>query len=147
MKKDYICEFAEKNLSEKRKIHTDGVRKTAALLAERFGADPEKADIAALCHDIYRGKTVDEINDYVNKIGLDTKYINNPNLAHGKIAAYVMESELGIDDGDILNAVKYHTTGRAGMSLLEKIIFIADAIEPGRDYPGVEEIRKRLITI
>ncbi len=142
MKKDCICEFADKNLSEKRKIHTEGVRKTAAILAERFGADPEKADIAALCHDIYRGKTVDEINNYVNNIGLDKKYINNPNLAHGKIAAYIMENELGICDEDILNAVKYHTTGRAHMSMLEKIIFVADAIEPGRAYPGVEEIRK-----
>ena len=61
---------------------------------------------------------------------------------HGKIAAEVMKRDWGIKDEDVINAVKNHTTGRQGMSLLEKIIFVADAIEPSRDYPGVDKLRE-----
>ncbi|HUM56656.1 MAG TPA: bis(5'-nucleosyl)-tetraphosphatase (symmetrical) YqeK, partial [Bacillota bacterium] len=68
--------------------------------------------------------------------------IQNPDLSHSKIAAFLMEKELDIRDEDVLNAVKYHTTGRANMSKLEKVIFLADSIEPGRDYPGIEKIRE-----
>ena len=73
-------------------------------------------------------------------------YLDNANLAHGPIAAKIMKRDYGITDPDLLNAVRYHTTGRAGMSLLEKVLYLADAIEPGRNYPGVEEIRKRAET-
>ena len=75
-------------------------------------------------------------------LGLPKRYMDNPNLAHGKIAAIIMERDYGISDSDILNAVSFHTTGRPAMSLLEKIIYIADAIEPNRSYPGVEEVRE-----
>ena len=67
--------------------------------------------------------------------------MDNPNLSHGKVAAVIMKRDFGIEDEDIVNAVSFHTTGRAGMSKLEKIIFLADAIEPGRNYPTVDEIR------
>lgn len=136
--KDYI----EKNLSEKRRIHTEGVRKTAIELAKLYGADEKKAEEAALFHDMYRGLSAEILNGYVKQLGLDDKYLNNCNLAHGKIAAVAMRDDFDIQDPDILNAVSYHTTGRPGMSKLEKIIYIADAIEPNRDYPGVEQLRK-----
>ena len=131
--KDYI----EKNFSEKRKIHTEGVRTTAIELAKRYGADPQKAEIAALFHDMYRGVSENSLNYYVKHLGLDSKYLNNCNLAHGKIAAIIMQRDFEIEDPDIINAVSYHTTGRPGMSLLEKIIYIADAVEPNRSYLGV----------
>ena len=67
---------------------------------------------------------------------------NNPNLAHGKIAAVVIQRDFGVTDPDIIQAVSYHTTGRPEMSLLEKIIYIADAIEPNRFYPGVDALRE-----
>ena len=127
--KDYI----EKNLSEKRRIHTEGVRKTAIELAKLYGADEKKAETAALFHDMYRGLSGETLNGYVKQLGLDDKYLNNCNLAHGKIAAAAMQSEFDIHDPDILNAVSYHTTGRPDMSKLEKIIYIADAVEPKRD--------------
>ena len=116
-------------------------------LAEKYGPLDEelrqKAELTALFHDMYRGVSTDVLNYYVKHLGLDeTRYKNNANLAHGKIAAAVMEREYGITDKDMLNAVSFHTTGRSGMSLLEKIIYIADAIEPNRSYPGVEELRK-----
>lgn len=137
-----IKEYIEKHLSEKRRVHTEGVRKTAVELARLYGADEKKAETAALFHDMYRGLSAEILNGYVKQLGLDDKYLNNCNLAHGKIAAVAMQEDFGIQDPDILNAVSYHTTGRPGMSKLEKIIYIADAIEPNRDYPGVEQLRK-----
>lgn len=142
MNTDSINSYIEKNFSEKRKIHTEGVRKTAIRLAEKYGADPKKAEVAALFHDMYRGVPVNALNYYVKHLGLDRRYMDNCNLAHGKIAAIIMKRDYGIEDSDILNAVSFHTTGRAGMSLLEKIIYIADAIEPSRRYPGVDELRE-----
>ncbi|MCI5688086.1 bis(5'-nucleosyl)-tetraphosphatase (symmetrical) YqeK [Anaerovoracaceae bacterium 42-11] len=142
MNTDSIKTYIEKNFSEKRKLHTEGVRVTAIDLAKKYGADPEKAETAALFHDMYRGVSVDVLNYYVKHLGLSETYLNNSNLAHGKIAAIVMERDFGITDPDIINAVSYHTTGRPAMSVLEKVIYIADAIEPNRNYPGVEAIRK-----
>ena len=129
-------------LSDKRRVHTLGVRDTALALADRYGTDPEKAEIAALAHDLYRGLRGEELNKTVKELGLPDKYLDNPNLAHGKIAAIMLEKKYGVEDRDILNAVSFHTTGRKNMSTLEKIIFLADAIEPGRNYPGVEEVRE-----
>ncbi len=144
-----ICDYIEKNFSEKRKIHTEGVRQTAMRLAEKYGFGEagivEKAEIAALYHDMYRGVPVDVLNYYVKHLGLDEKrYKDNPNLAHGKIAAVVIQRDFDEKDEDIINAVSYHTTGRPGMSLLEKIIYIADAVEPNRVYPGVQALREIL---
>jgi len=118
---DCIKSYIEKNYSEKRKLHTYGVYDTVRELAGLYGADAEKAGIAALFHDMYREKG---------------------DLEHSKAAASAMEKDFGIEDEDILNAVRFHTTGRAGMSTLEKVVFLADAIEPSRDYQGVEEIRE-----
>ena len=144
-----ICEYIEKNFSEKRKIHTEGVRQTAMKLAEKFGeGNPElveKAELAALYHDMYRGVPVDVLNYYVKHLDLDEKrYKDNANLAHGKIAAIVIQRDFDEKDQDIINAVSYHTTGRPEMSLLEKIIYIADAVEPNRSYPGVQSLRETL---
>ena len=127
-----ICEYIEKNFSEKRKIHTEGVRQLAMKLAQQYGegdaALVEKAEAAALYHDMYRGVPVDVLNYYVKHLELDEKrYKDNPNLAHGKIAAIIMERDFGVTDRDMINAVSFHTTGRPEMSLLEKIIYIADA--------------------
>lgn len=139
---DSIEVYLEKNLSEKRKAHVRGVMETAGKLAETYGADGEKARQAALFHDMFRSTPADVLNMYVRQLGLDKVYLDNPNLAHGPIAAMIMERDYGIRDPDILQAVRYHTTGRAGMSLLEKVLFLADAIEPGRAYPGVGTIRE-----
>jgi len=139
---DCILEYIEKNYSEKRKKHTFGVCETAKTLARLYGADEDKAETAALFHDMFRGLPEKTLNYYVKHLNMDDKYYNNVNLAHGKIAAIIMERDYEITDQDILNAVKFHTTGRPGMSLLEKVIYIADATEPGRDYSGVMEIRK-----
>lgn len=143
---DSIETYIKKNLSEKRRKHVYGVVHTAQKLAGQYGCDREKAKLAALFHDMFRSTPVDVLNMYVRQLEMDPVYLDNANLAHGPIAAKIMKRDYGITDPDLLNAVRYHTTGRAGMSLLEKVLYLADAIEPGRNYPGVEEIRKRAET-
>jgi predicted HD superfamily hydrolase involved in NAD metabolism len=139
---DSIYRYIEKHSSDMRKEHINGVINTADDLATRYGADKQKTKLAALCHDLYRGVKDDALNIYVKQLGLPKKYLDNANLAHAKIAAEMIKKDFGIEDEDVLNAVRYHTTGRAGMSILEKVIFLADSIEPGRNYPGVDEIRQ-----
>ncbi|MBQ9059671.1 MAG: nicotinate-nucleotide adenylyltransferase [Firmicutes bacterium] len=134
--------YIRKHLKESRLAHTCRVADEAVALAKRFGADPAKAETAAIFHDMAKNLTMKEMNEQIRAFGLDEKYIDNPNLAHSKIARCQMERDFGITDEDILNAVAYHTTGRAGMSLLEKVIFLADGIEPGRSYPSVEALRQ-----
>lgn len=138
---DCIEAYIEKNLTAKRKAHTYGVVETAVKLSRRFGEDEEKSKVAALYHDMFRSTPLNILNMYVRQLNLGEQYIDNANLSHGKIAAYIMKRDWNIKDTDILNAVKYHTTGRVAMSKLEKIIYLADAIEPGRSYPSVDLIR------
>ena len=142
MNTDFIYKFLRENLSEKRLRHIEGVKKTAGYLAEKYGENPEKAEIAALFHDMYRKLSDSEIDFYIKKIGLEEyRYKSNPNLIHSKVAAFNMKEIYGIEDEDLINAVSFHTTGRAGMSKLEKIIFISDAVEPSRSYPSVGVLR------
>ena len=136
-----IMSYIEKNLSERRLKHTRSVVNEAIKLAKHYGEDVEKAELAALFHDMFRSTPASVLNMYIRQLGLPKNIMDNPNLSHGKIAAVIMKRDFGIEDEDIVNAVSFHTTGRAGMSKLEKIIFLADAIEPGRNYPTVDEIR------
>lgn len=142
--KKKIKKLLEKNLEEKRYEHTIGVADTAACLAMRYGYDVEKAYVAGLLHDC--AKCIE--ND--KKISLCKKYsvelskveIENPFLIHAKLGVALAKEKYRVDDEDILNSIKYHTTGKANMSLLEKIIFSADYIEPGRKkILGLDEIR------
>lgn len=141
MTRDSINDYILRNFSEKRRVHTYAVRDLAVKLALHYGEDPEKAETAALFHDLFRGVPAQALNYYVKELSLPDRYLDNPNLAHGKIAAVIMKRDYGITDEDVLNAVRYHTTGRAGMSGLEMILYLADAIEPNRSYPGVEALR------
>ena len=138
-----IDEYLKDNLTEKRICHTEGVEKTALVLAQRYGADKEKVRIAARLHDACRKWDEERLNAFLQINDYDMeRYMDNVNLAHGKAAMQVAKHAFAIKDEDILNAIAYHTTGRAGMSLLEKIIYIADAVEPGRDYEGVDALRE-----
>ena len=137
-----IEKYVRSHLSDKRWNHTVNVVSEAEKLCQMYGGDIEKCVTAAIFHDVVKELPNEELNALVRKFGFDEKYIDSPNLSHGKIAAALLKHEWGIDDEDIINAVSYHTTGRAGMSKTEKIVFIADAIEPTRVYNGVEAIRK-----
>ena len=119
--KDRVRLYALKHEKPTRYMHTCGVVKMAKQLAVKYGADPEKAEIAAWFHDAFRPAG---------------------NLEHGPKAADMLRELFGVEDEDLLNAVRYHTTGRPGMSTLEMVLKIADQLEEGRDYPGVEEMRE-----
>lgn len=136
-----IINEIEKKITDRRRKHTYGVCEHAVALARKYGADEEKARQAALFHDLYKDISKEELAELVDLYGLDERYKDSLNLAHSKLAAAAMERDYGIDDRELLNAVSYHTTGRADMTMLEKIIYIADATEPGRSYPGVEALR------
>ncbi|MBQ6401637.1 MAG: bis(5'-nucleosyl)-tetraphosphatase (symmetrical) YqeK [Firmicutes bacterium] len=134
--------FMDGHMKPSRRRHTENVVETAVKLAKTYGADPEKAELAAWFHDLVRNLDPEELDADVDRFGLDPGYKGNVNLSHGKIAAERMKRDYGITDEDVLNAVSYHTTGRAGMSTLEKVVFLADVIEPGRSHPSVEENRR-----
>ena len=132
-------------LSEKRYNHSVCVAREAVRLAKRYGADGKKAEIAGILHDIMKETPPEKQLKYMQKFGImltDTQR-RTPKVWHQICGAGYIEHVLGITDEDILSAVRYHTTGRAGMSLLEKIIFTADYISADRDYNGVEEIRQQ----
>ena len=136
-----LDQFMIKHLKPSRYEHSLGVEKMASELAMIYGADVEKAAFAGRYHDIAKGFDKHDINHCITKYGIDRKYMDNPALAHSKVAAAILENEYGVDDEDVLNAVKSHTTGRVGMSLLEEIVYVADAIEENRDYPELHELQ------
>ena len=132
-----IKEQVKNRLTPKRYNHTLGVIETALHLCDKYGGDPAKARTAALLHDCAKYMTRDDCVTY----GIDVSGMPDE-LIHAPLSAAIAEKDFGVTDSDILNAVRYHTTGRAGMSTLEKIVFIADAIEPSRDYPEVGMLRQ-----
>lgn len=140
---DNLKELLKKRLDEHRFIHSLGVAKSAWILAKRFGGDAKKAYLAGLVHDITKNETNERQLQLFEENGiiLSQTEKNNPKLWHAMTAPLFIKSELGIDDEEILFAVRYHTTGRAKMSLLEKIVYIADYISDERDYPDVDVMR------
>jgi len=131
----------KKLLTDERLSHTMGVVKMAKELAIRYGADEAKAEKAAWYHDIFRRQS-EAFFSFLPKSGMNAEEYPNLNLLHGPLAAKYLELVLGEQDDEVLNAVCYHTTARAGMGKLEKILFIADKCEEGRSYPGVESLRE-----
>ncbi|MDR3294880.1 MAG: bis(5'-nucleosyl)-tetraphosphatase (symmetrical) YqeK [Clostridiales Family XIII bacterium] len=139
-----LWEELRTRLDRRRCAHVQGVAETVkklTLLHGGGGANAKKAEIAALFHDWFRAAPDEELNRLIALYELDPVLLNRPNLSHAKLAAAYMEKERGITDADLLNAVRYHTTGRAGMSKLEKLLYLADAIEPAREYPGLGALR------
>ena len=133
-----------KRLGDYRYQHSVNVSKCAADLAEKYGADPHKAKIAGILHDATKETPYPEQLQMMERYGILLSDIEKqaPKLWHAVSGACFMEYELGIEDEDILNAVRYHTTARKGMTTLEKVIYIADFISAERDYPGVDELRR-----
>jgi predicted HD superfamily hydrolase involved in NAD metabolism len=138
-----IEEYLENNLKIRRFRHSLGVRDTAATLAQIYGEDVEKAKIAGIVHDCAKNMQDEELIKICLEHGMDISdvYKESPQLLHGVVGAIIANELMEIYDKDILNAISYHTTGREEMSLLEKIIYISDYIEPMRNFPGVEAIR------
>ena len=131
------------SIGEKRYAHSVRVMNEAKKLAAIYGVDIEKAAIAGLMHDCARFEDKSYLLKKSNEFGiiLDKIYTKNVNLLHAPLGAEVARLEYNISDTDVLNAIKYHTTGRADMSMLEKIVYMADYIEPVRNFDGIEQVR------
>ena len=141
---DKIHDYLKKNINEARYIHTLGVVETAIKLSKMNNVDEEKAKIAALIHDMAKCMPKDKQFEILknNGVKMDKYLLNSPQILHGAVGAILAKEIMGIEDIDILNAVKYNTTGKENMTTLEKIIYIADYVEPNRKYEGVDKIRE-----
>ena len=144
MIKPWFYDKLKADIGKARYEHSLRVMEVSKKLAERYGCPVEKAALAGLLHDC--GKLQGDINllklahDF--DIILDSVMKNNHELIHCVLGAAIAEKEYHVTDQDVLNAIRYHTTGRENMTLLEKIVYIADLIEPTRNFPTVEELRK-----
>lgn len=140
-----LQETVKKKLPAKRFRHTMGVAYTAANLAMRYDCQMERAYLAGLFHDIAKCYDDAELLSKAEKIGIDISPSEReaPYLLHGKVGAWQLYNKYGIEDEEIADAIRYHTTGRPDMTLIGKIIFTADYMEPGRrPVPGLNEVRK-----
>ena len=140
---DKVLEFLKDNLDDFRYGHSIRVMETAVELARIHGVDEEKAQMAGILHDSgkwkSREKTLQKVQDW--GIILSEEERAEYNLVHGALSTYIAKNIFGIEDADVLNAIKNHITGRPAMSDLEKIVYIADMIEPARNYEFVDDFR------
>ncbi len=142
MNRDQALQLVKPQLTEHRYLHTIGVMETAIKLADRYGADIKKAELAAIFHDYAKFRPKDEMKQIIVEQGMPPILLQyNSELWHAPVGAFLAEKEAGITDSEVLDAIRYHTSGRIGMTLLDKIIYLADYIEPGRHFPGVDEVR------
>ena len=143
MLKEKILCYINENLSEKRYMHSLNVADEAVRLAKKYGADTEKAYLAGVAHDMVKELHRDLLEEKLikyNRCDLLDEYPYP--LLHGPAAAVILQNEFFVTDTEILESVQYHTTGKENMNLLTKIIYLADFIEPGRKFDGVEKARE-----
>ncbi|MGN0488869.1 MAG: bis(5'-nucleosyl)-tetraphosphatase (symmetrical) YqeK [Ruminococcus sp.] len=147
MNMDYYRNLVKNRMGEKRFVHSVYVSKTAFELAKLYGADAEKAKLAGILHDCCKEIPKEEMLQIIIDGGiiLDDIEQSSDKLWHSIAGACYVRDVLKIDDIDIFNSIKYHTTGRADMSILEKIIFTADFISEERTYNGVEIMREKAL--
>lgn len=141
---DEIKSNLKERLSAKRYIHSLGVAETAHNMALKYGASPEKAYLAGLIHDSAKELSLKEMHKIVEaaNLSLDSEMMASKALLHGPAGSILAETLYRISDKEIKEAIFYHTTGCPHMPILDKIIFLADYIEPSRDFPGVASLRK-----
>ena len=143
MLKEKILCYINENLSEKRYMHSLNVADEAVRLAKKYGADTEKAYLAGVAHDMVKELHRDLLEEKLIKYNRRDLLDEYPYpLLHGPAAAVILQNEFFVTDTEILESVHYHTTGKENMNLLTKIIYLADFIEPGRKFQGVEKVRE-----
>ena len=128
---------------EKRYVHSLGVADEAWRLAMLHGADPDRARLAGLLHDCAKGIPKERQAEECDRLGvpLDPATRALPQVIHGFLGERLARDRFGVKDGAVLRAIRLHTVGGSGMTLLDKVVFLADGTEPGRHYPGVEGVR------
>lgn len=140
--REELLQKVRSNMSDKRFQHCLRVEKKILELAKIYGVDEKAASFVALAHDYAKEIPVKEQQDLAVQIGLPSIYHNEGSeILHGPIAAYLISNLCGVQDEKLLDAIREHTIGGLQMSLLSKCLFVADAIEDGRDYPGVDTAR------
>lgn len=126
---DYIKNWLKANLNEERYEHSLGTADCAKKLAERFGLDKDKAYFTGLIHDCAKCMPKDETLAILKTLTLEDGELCNPKTHHAPVGAYVAKKEFGVEDAEILSAIRWHTLGKVDMTTFEKIIFLADKIE------------------
>lgn len=141
-RKELIAKVKEQ-VSEKRFKHILGVEQAALELARANDYELEKASVAAIVHDYAKERSDSEFKALIVQTGLEQDLLNwNNFIWHGVVGAEIIKKELKITDEEILNAVRRHTVGAKEMTMLDQIVYVADYIEPGRDFPGVDQARQ-----
>ena len=137
-------DIISKRMKAPRFKHSKNVAKEAVRLAKKYGADVKKAELAGILHDATKETGEEEQMELIAKAGIELTEMEreSPKLWHAISGSAYVQVVLGIDDKEVIDAIRYHTTGRAGMTLLDKVIFIADFISADRDYDGVDRMRK-----
>jgi predicted HD superfamily hydrolase involved in NAD metabolism len=136
-------QLVEPHLKKNRFEHTVRVIDTAVKLVDVHGGNQKKTELAGAFHDYAKYRPIDEMKRWIQAEDISTEVLDfHHELWHAPVGAILVEKEHGIADSEIQLAIRYHTTGRSGMSHLEKVIFLADYIEPGRDFPGVDDVRE-----
>lgn len=144
-RREQILHWLEQNVPPARLQHIIGVEETAIALADRHGADLCKAQLAALLHDAAKFFPPQRLLEMAQRDGLDIDPVRaaHPHLLHADVGAIVARDEFGIENPEILDSIRNHTLGQPEMSVLSCVVFIADAIEPGRgDAPKLEQLRQ-----
>lgn len=127
---EYINNWLKANLSEERYEHSLGTAECARELAERFGVDSEKAYFTGLIHDCAKNLSKTETDNIIEtQLKLEEGELCSPKTHHAPVGAYIAKKEFGIDDEEILSAIRWHTIGKVNMTTFEKIIFLADKLE------------------
>ncbi|MGY4690380.1 bis(5'-nucleosyl)-tetraphosphatase (symmetrical) YqeK [Salibacterium sp. K-3] len=142
MDRKEALERVKPHLTEHRYVHTLGVRDTALTLARKLGIDQDKTETAAIFHDYAKFRPKEEMRRIIKEQQMDENFIYyGDELLHAPAGSWLVKQEIGITDEEILSAIFWHTTGRPQMSDMEKVIFLADYIEPNRRHPGAAEAR------
>lgn len=126
---DYIKNWLKANLNEERYEHSFGTAECAESLAEKFGLDGKKAYFTGLIHDCAKCLSKDELLSIIKKMPLEEGELDNPKTYHAPAGVYIAKKEFGVEDEEVLSAIRWHTIGKMDMTLFEKIIFLADKIE------------------
>jgi len=143
MDHNQMLQTVKERLPEKRYTHVLGVVDTAVDLAKEFNVSEAKAKTAAILHDVAKFSDRDWMKSIIVSENMDPLLLEyHAELWHAPVGAYLAKTEFGVEDEDVLNAIRYHTTGRENMSDLEKVVYIADLVEPNRKFSGVEELRQ-----
>jgi predicted HD superfamily hydrolase involved in NAD metabolism len=143
MNREKALRIVREQLTERRYIHTIGVMDTSIELAKKYGVDENKAELAAIFHDYAKFRDKEEMRNIILEQNMPQDLLaHHDELWHAPVGAYLVEKEVGITDKDVLEAIKCHTSGKINMTTLDKVLYVADYIEPGRDFPGVEEVRE-----